>query len=187
MTRLILVRHGETDWNRDGRFQGQADPPMNAAGREQARLLARQFRGRPVEAVYSSDLQRAAETARLVAEMLRLPVVLDPRLREIRLGAWEGRLVEEIIRQFPAEWEARQSDPLRSRAPLGESVEEVAARVWQAADEIAARHPHGPVLVVAHGVSLATLRCRARRIALNRVGEWIPENCEPDEIEWPAG
>jgi probable phosphoglycerate mutase len=186
MTRLVLVRHGETDWNRDGRYQGQADPPLNAAGREQARLLASRLQGLPIEAIYSSDLQRAAETAGLVAEALGLPVSVDARLREIRLGMWEGRLVEEIIREYPAEWQARQSDPLLSRAPEGESVEEVAARVYQAANEIAARHPQGQVLVCAHGISLATLRCRAQGIALSQVREWIPENCEPDEIEWPV-
>ena len=94
MTTLLLVRHGETDWNRDGRWQGQSDTPLNELGRRQARELAEQLDG--VDVVYSSDLARARETAEILAERAGVEVRLDPRLRERGFGAWEGLTLAEI-------------------------------------------------------------------------------------------
>src|SRR5438876_6692501 len=90
VTTLILARHGETDWNRDGRFQGHADPPLNDRGREQARSLADALADQPIEAIYSSDLRRAHETAQIVAQRQGLEVLVDPDLRERDVGEWSG-------------------------------------------------------------------------------------------------
>jgi broad specificity phosphatase PhoE len=90
VTTLLLVRHGETDWNAEGRLQGHTDMPLNDLGRRQARALADELAGDGIEAVYSSDLARASETAEIVAERLGLPVGLDPDLREKDWGTWEG-------------------------------------------------------------------------------------------------
>src|SRR5437762_5332003 len=95
MTTLLLVRHGETDWNRDGRWQGGSDTSLNDVGREQARALADQLDG-DIAAVYSSDLARARETAEIVAAKLDLAVQIDPRLRERGFGSWEGLTMTEI-------------------------------------------------------------------------------------------
>lgn len=154
MTTLILARHGETDWNRDGRFQGHADPPLNARGREQARELADLLADEPVEAIYSSDLRRAHETARIVAERTGLEVVVDPQLRERDVGHWSGLTAAEIEEQFP--------DQIRlwreGAVSVGESRESLAERVVAAAHRIAAAHPDGLVLVVTHGGALRMLR-----------------------------
>lgn len=96
MTRLILVRHGETDWNVEGRYQGHSDVPLNARGRAQAARLAEALRGSDIRAIYSSDLARARETAEALAHATRLAVQHDPRLREIDQGDWEGMLFLEI-------------------------------------------------------------------------------------------
>src|SRR5438093_966133 len=101
MTTLLLARHGETDWNREGRWQGWADPPLNESGRAQARELAEQLRLTPFDAVYSSDLLRAHETAEIVAAPHAVPVVADPGLREIDVGSWSGLTRAELQERFP--------------------------------------------------------------------------------------
>jgi broad specificity phosphatase PhoE len=98
VTTLLLVRHGETDWNRDGRWQGQSDTPLNEVGRQQAVRVAEELDG--IDVVYSSDLARARETAEIVAERLGLDVELDERLRERSFGAWEGKTGPEIEAEF---------------------------------------------------------------------------------------
>ena len=186
MTRLILARHGVTEWNIAGRFQGQADPPLTAAGWQQAESLAEVLAASDIQAVYSSDLQRAYNTAQAVAKRLGLPVQVDRRLREVSQGVWEGMLHADILAQYAAEWAAREQDPLHNRPPGGESVAEVAARTWAAADEIARLHAAGPVLVVSHGLSLATLICRALGRPLAEARHHIPENAVPVPIDWTA-
>ena len=185
MTQLYLVRHGQTDWNVEGRYQGQTDWPLNGVGRAQALRLGRQLAGIPFTAVYSSDLSRARETAEILAAPSGLAVQLDPRLREIRLGEWEGQLMTEIATRYPEAWVERQSDPLRARAPGGESVAEMAKRVAEAAAAMVQAHPVGPVLVVSHGLALATLRCLARRRPLAEAYQTVPDNGQPEIVVWP--
>jgi broad specificity phosphatase PhoE len=185
MTQLYLVRHGQTDWNVEGRYQGQSDLPLNAAGRAQVERLSQELAEVPFCAAYSSDLSRARETARLLAAPRGIAVYLDPRLREISLGVWEGQLVTEIARQYPEAWAERRRDPARARAPGGESVAEVGVRVGEAADAIASAHPAGPVLVVSHGLALATLLCLARQRPLAEAYQTIPDNSHPQVVNWP--
>lgn len=150
MATLILVRHGETDWNRERRWQGHADTPMNETGRKQARALARTLTGAPIAAVYSSDLRRAHETAEIVAAAHQLPVSVDRRLREIDFGEWEGLTTEEIHERFPeyaAAWPPDDGRPF----PGGETYAAMGERVVEALAEIAHRHPDGDVVVVLHG------------------------------------
>jgi 2,3-bisphosphoglycerate-dependent phosphoglycerate mutase len=145
---IFLVRHGETDWNRERRWQGHADRPLNETGREQARDLADRLAGEPIEAIYSSDLARARETAAIVGARLALPVRTDARLREVDVGEWSGLTMGEIELRYP--------DAIRRRLEggtgweQGESYEQMGERVVAALHEIAAAHG-GPVLVVTHG------------------------------------
>jgi probable phosphoglycerate mutase len=151
---LVLVRHGETEWNLAGRWQGQTDVPLNAAGRDQARELAARLRGEGLVAVASSDLRRARETAELVAAELRLRVhAPDPRLREQSFGAFEGLTGRECEERFPEAWGAYAADA-RATPPGGETAAEVLARVVPALDALAARGE--PTLVVMHGRALRT-------------------------------
>lgn len=156
MTTLLLARHGETEWNREERYQGHADPPLNDTGRAQARELAELLSAEPIEAVYSSDLRRAAETAEIVGARLGLPVEQNPGLREIDVGSWQGLTRAQI--------DGRPWD--------GETYEHHAERVTRALREIAARHPGRTVLVVSHGGSL-------RRVQDAVLGEPLPvvEHC----------
>src|SRR5512133_1433936 len=101
MTELLLVRHGETNWNRERRFQGHADPPLNDAGREQARELAETLAGEGIDAIYTSDLQRARETAEILAARFGSEVVALRELREIDVGDWQGLTWPEIEERHP--------------------------------------------------------------------------------------
>lgn len=146
MTELILVRHGETDWNRDGRYQGHADPPLNEAGREQALELARKLEALELDAVYTSDLRRAAETAEIIAAKRDIPLSRDPGLREVDVGSWSGLTRSEIAERFPG-----------ADAHDGESRAAHRERVVRAVTAIAERHDGCRVLIVSHGGSLRTL------------------------------
>ncbi|HUZ82945.1 MAG TPA: histidine phosphatase family protein [Gaiellaceae bacterium] len=147
MTTLLLARHGETDWNREGRWQGWADPPLNETGRAQARELAEQLRSTPFDAVYSSDLARAHETATIVAAPHGISVVADPGLREIDVGSWSGLTRAELAERFPD-----------GERPDGETREQHRARVHATVERIARRNLGRRVLIVTHGGTMRALR-----------------------------
>jgi broad specificity phosphatase PhoE len=138
VTELLIARHGETDWNRERRWQGHADPPLNELGRAQAVELAEALAGERLEAIYASDLKRACETAEIVGSRLGIPVTSDPALREIDVGSWSGLTRDEL--------EGREWD--------GETSEAHGERVLAAVRRIVLQHPAGRVLVVTHGGSL---------------------------------
>ena len=184
MTQLCLVRHGQTDWNRIGRYQGQSDVPLNANGHAQAKSLAAQLKEQTFSAIYASDLMRARETAAPIAKEAGLPVQFDERIREINQGEWEGQLVDDIKARNANLWAQRIGDPASVRPLGGETVGEVAARVHTALDDIARLHPDGTVLVVSHGLSIATAICRARGIPVGQAYTVIPENVQPVWMEW---
>ncbi len=185
MTTLWLVRHGQTDWNVEGRYQGQTDVPLNPAGLQQAYAVAAELTGKPFDAVFSSDLQRARVTAEVIARALRLPVQIDARLRENNQGQWEGQNYRHLVDCFQAEMQARRDDPYGFRPPDGESVAEVAARVAQAIDDVALAYPGGRVIIVSHALALATLLCRANGLPLREVYAHLPHNAHPEVVEWP--
>lgn len=168
-TRLILARHGQTAWNASRRFQGQTDVPLDEEGLAQAAALAKRLAGDPVHvsAIYTTDLQRAHQTAQVIAKALmaaghpRCPLVVEPRLREMHFGDWQGKTYAEIHHSTPqalAQWEA---DLARFAPPNGESMGIFSARVGEAMEEIRAAHPDGSVLVVAHGGPLQVMICLA--------------------------
>ena len=157
-TRLLLARHGETDWNRVGRWQGQADPPLNERGRRQAAELAGRLAGDGIDAVYSSDLARASQTARVVADRLGLDVVQDPGLREIDVGSWSGLTRAEVEQRFPVGYARWLGGEIGHD---GETREQLASRVIDAARTIAGRHEGETVLLVTHGGVIRALRRHA--------------------------
>jgi broad specificity phosphatase PhoE len=176
MTSLVLIRHGQTDWNVEGRWQGQADPPLNDTGREQAhkaaaRFAQRQFR---LAALYSSDLRRAFETAQIIGAEMELAVVAEPRLREINLGRWQGMLSTDIQAQYADEFVRWHQSPLCVKPPDGESILELAARVLPAVDEIVTRHPGQRVGIVSHELPIAVTVCRAAGLEFEHLRDMIP-------------
>ena len=154
MTELILIRHGETDWNLQHRFQGQIDVPLNARGLTQAGRLAQRLLGEAIDAVACSDLRRARQTASPAAEALGLPPEHLPGLREQGFGVLEGLALPEILERHPREWEQwRRHDPDYA-LPGGENLRSFHARVLAALRELAARHRGRRIAVVTHGGAL---------------------------------
>jgi len=169
VTTLLLVRHGETDWNAEGRLQGHTDRPLSDYGRRQARRLAEELEGEELEAIYSSDLVRAHETAEIVGERLGLPISLEPALREKDWGSWEGL---DAVERDRVEF-------------VGESTEAHQERMLRALRRIAELHPgNGRVLVVTHGGSMRRVQTAAMGMALPVVencGRWLCA-CENGEF-----
>jgi broad specificity phosphatase PhoE len=184
MTEIWLVRHGQTDWNLARRYQGQTDIPLNQTGIDQGKTLAQKISEEKFDAIYASDLSRAAATAQLLADALHMTIHTDVRLREIHQGVWEGMSLDEVQEKYADDFKHGAEDPTYSRAPGGESVAEVAIRMASAADEIAQKHPNGKVLLVSHGLAVSTLYCQANNISLTRVYDYIPDNAVPIHIEW---
>jgi broad specificity phosphatase PhoE len=185
MTEFWLVRHGQTDWNIERRFQGRTDIPLNETGITQAHTLAQTLTGQTFAAIYSSPLQRALQTAQVLSEHLQLPIQIEPGLVESAHGDWEGMCLEDIKAQYPELIQARRQNPLENRPPgNAESIPEVAARMAAAANSIAQHHPQERVLITSHGLALAALICQARQISLNEIFNLVPSNTQVEKIVW---
>lgn len=176
MTRFILIRHGETDWNIEGRWHGQADIPLNECGREQAVQTAHALAGMNIAAIYSSDLIRARETAEMLALLAKLPVQFDVRLREIHQGEWQGLLASEIQAGYTREFQQRAMDPMSVTPPGGETVPQVMERLSAAIEEISQLHSGETVAVVSHGFVIACLLVHYQGLPMEKAWEMIPEN-----------
>ena len=176
VTTFLLVRHGETDWNRDGRWQGHTDTQLNDAGREQARRVAAELDG--VDVIYSSDLARARETAEIIAAALGRSVHTDERLRERSFGAWEGLNASEIEEGFAedlASWRLGDGPGADDAEPF----DAFGRRVQSFVDDIVERHPGETVLVVAHGGTMRVIHALASGLDYVRDHRKIPglANC----------
>lgn len=148
---MLLVRHGQSTWNRDHKIQGQLDPPLSEEGRRQAEALGRRLAGRRLAGLYSSDLKRALETARAVGSATSLEPETAQGLREIFLGEWEGLRTEDLAERFPDAWARWTEEPDWDLVPGGEGAALFETRVVAAIDAIFDRHGHGDVLAVTHG------------------------------------
>lgn len=155
MTTILLIRHGQTSWNAAGRWQGHTDVPLNEVGREQARLLAGRLASWPLEALYSSDLKRAAETAAIVGDALGLDPVQEPVWRERHGGVFQGLTGEEIAEEHPEAWAALQRGFVAP--PGGESSEALHERATAAFEQLLEQHRGEVVAVVSHGGTMRTL------------------------------
>lgn len=154
MTKVLLVRHGATEWNIHKRAQGQADIPLTDKGKEQAVDAARQLAKFPVRAIFSSDLSRARDTAQEIAKVHGLPVVEDDRFREIDQGEWTGLATEEIAARWPELWGPARHYNAR---PGGETPQQVRERALAALRDAVAAHPEGTIVVVSHGGTIRWL------------------------------
>ena len=181
-TRVLVVRHGETDWNVATRIQGQLDIELNATGRWQARKLADALAGEGLAAIYSSDLARAWQTAEAVAARQEQPPVADAGLRERGFGDFQGLTFDEIAERWPEpsrRWRRREVD----FAPGGgESLRDFYARSVGCAGRIAARHPGTTICLVTHGGVLDCLYRAAARIDLQGPRSWQTANASINRL-----
>lgn len=167
MTELILIRHGETDWNRELRFQGHLDVGLNAVGMEQARRIGLRLAGEPAHRLYASDLLRAQQTARPASQGLDLAMVVDPALREQDFGQVDGMCVDEIKQQFPLAWDGWLRFEEHFCMPGGETTRQFHARIMNAVNRLAAAHRGETLVVVTHGGVLDMVYRTARSLGLN--------------------
>jgi len=151
VTKLFLVRHGQTDLNRDKRFRGMTDAPLNQAGREEVSGAARVLEREGLQAIYTSPLPRTIETSRIISDVTGCPVEPDDRFIDIDYGSWQGLTVEEVERKFGAEqMDKWVLDPGSFEFPGGDSMAEVRNRVEPALTAVVEKGNPGSVLVVSH-------------------------------------
>ncbi|MDX2110174.1 MAG: histidine phosphatase family protein [Verrucomicrobiota bacterium] len=172
ITTLYVVRHGETDYNAVGRFQGHIDRPLTAAGLAQADALASRFRDLPLDVIYSSDLIRARATGEAVGSIKQLPVNCDERLRERHLGVLQGMSAATAREQCPDVWRSYKGRNPDYRIPDGETRRECHVRILEALEEIVHRHPGKAVLVTAHGGILDSIFRHVNHIPLDAHRRW---------------
>lgn len=178
-----MVRHGESTWNREQRIQGQLDPALTDRGLVQAAEVAERLSGHEVVALYTSDLTRARQTAQPIAEQVGCEPIVVSWLREIGLGAWEGKTSGELMDEYPELWRAWAREPSWNLVPGGEGATAFERRVGQAVQELFSRHPEGDILCVTHGgviqVALGTVVGRAS----DGIFPFLIENCSLTVLE----
>jgi broad specificity phosphatase PhoE len=190
--RLVLVRHGESTWNVEGRYQGRLDPPLSPRGREQAQVLsARLYREalarvdkNRLAAIVSSPLSRARDTAQICAEVIGLPVVIDERVTEISHGEWEGKLREEIASRWPEMVAAWRTDPHTVQFPGGETLEDVRSRFESFLSDL--RGDRG-VLAVTHDVVIRIAVLLAQGKPLSKFNDVRVDNAALNELSYDDG
>ena len=169
MTKIFLIRHGETEWNKAGILQGNSNIQLLPEGIEQAKLLAEHAPFHAVDAIYSSDLSRALATAKILAEKFNLPVFEERGLRETNFGDWEGRYINELVKEFPDDFGNFFIKPDKIKPPNGETFLESQARVMNALDEIIAEHENQNIAVVCHGAAIRLIICAALDIRIRKM------------------
>lgn len=188
MTDILLIRHGETAWNRMRRMQGHIDIGLNDEGHRQARSLARALQSECPAAIYASDLQRARNTAQAVADTHQLPVHIDSALRERCYGAFEGLMYDEISLQHPEAFALWQSRDPQARFPAGEreaeTLEEFHQRSVDVVTRIAQQHPDQRIVIVTHGGVLDCLYRAAHDLSITSPRDFAILNAAINRLQW---
>lgn len=159
MTRVYLVRHGTTDWNKEEIFRGRLDCKLNETGQAEARALAEYFRDIPLQAIYSSPLSRAMETAQTVAQAKALQVVPHPEFIDIDFGEWQGLPLKEVREKYSELYRLWQERPEAVHFPGGEDLGRVRARAWEGLQKVIRENPDKTALILSHRVVTKVLIC----------------------------
>lgn len=183
--RLIIIRHGESVWNREGRYQGQADAPLSELGEQQADALAGRLRNEPLHAIFTSPLQRAARTAAAVAQHHpHLSVQTSPALLEIHHGDWQGLLVDEVVAHYGAGLREWRDHPTRAQMPGGESFSNILKRVLDFKEWLLQQYDRRNVLVSTHDVVVKILVANALGMDMDRINRIWVTNASISVIEY---
>lgn len=184
MTRIIFVRHGETDWNVTHRYQGQTDIPLNDKGKHQAELVAKRLASEEIAAVYASDLTRAIYTAKAIAKKHQLDVIPMAEFREISFGEWEGSSFSSLDIGARGQIDKIFTDPANIEVPGGENFQQVQARAVRGIEKLIAKHPDETVVVVSHGAAIRTILCHALGMSLANVWSIRQDNTAVNQIAY---
>ena len=187
MTKVIFIRHGQTEWNVTGRYQGQSDVQLSEEGRQQAVKLAENFPVERVDAIYASDLQRAMVTAETIAKQFGLSVQAEPAFRELSFGDWEGLTYQQIVDK----WEDAMANFLQHpdilEIPGGESFPAVQQRAMKRLNELIEKHDGQTIVVVAHGAVLRTMLTAALHMPLQYLWSIRQFNTAVNIVRYDAG
>jgi phosphoserine phosphatase len=183
--KLLLARHGQTEWNADRRFQGHTDISLSARGRAQAHALGHALRGRRVSAAYVSPMRRAVETAEIALADAGIPFTPIEALRELSLGAWEGCTVDEIRTQDGDPYAAWLRAPLDCPPPGAEPLPAVRDRVVSALERIEDAHGDGDALIIAHGGVISVYACHLLACSFNQLWRLRVDNCSLTVVHPP--
>lgn len=182
-TKIILIRHGETEWNRGKIFRGTYDIPLNDNGRNQAKLAAKALKKRQIDAAYTSPLSRAVETAQIVLGAHNIAATPHDAFIDIDYGQWTGLPDSEVAEKFPAEHSAWQSAPQTIRIPGGNTLQEVYDKACNAMEAITEKHKDQTVAIFSHRVVNKLLIIAALNLPLESFGFIIQGNCCINEFE----
>ena len=187
VTQIYLVRHGQTQWNKEQIFRGTRDVPLNASGREEARLAAEGLKDKPIEAVYTSPLTRARETAEAIARVHGLAVRPVEGLKDICFGEWEGEALQEVQKRYTDLYRRWIEEPHTVTFPGGESLVDVKARSVEAVKEIVVDHPEDAIAMVSHRVVNRVLICGVVGIDLARFWQIGQDTTAINLLTWKKG
>ncbi len=168
MLKLVVIRHAESEWNLEGRYQGLLDPPLSKRGRNQALLLAKEIGKLNPSVVYSSPLRRTLQTAEEIASYAGIPLYTDKRITEIDHGKWSGLLVEEVKEKFPTEFKRWINEPHKANFEGGEDLRTVYERVKDFLDSLKRKHTGETVAVVSHTVPIRCMYCYVLGLELTK-------------------
>ncbi|HIE38046.1 MAG TPA: histidine phosphatase family protein [Anaerolineae bacterium] len=184
-TRVILIRHGQTAWNREARFRGQTDIPLDETGIHQAQLTGEYVAARwPLAAVYASPMRRAMQTAKAVADLQNLSVQPLEGLLDIHFGKLQGMAVADAKARYPELLQAWRAAPQTVRFPDGEGLDEVRRRCTAALRQVVSRHPEETVAMVAHTVVNRVLLCAVLDLDNDHFWHLEQDTCAVNQIEW---
>ncbi len=182
-TKFILVRHGQTEWNRVERFRGRADIPLNDTGKAQAQKVAARLAAEKIDALYASPLSRAMATAEPIASSHQWEIQKNDTLMDIDIGALEGLTIEEAQQSFPEVIDKWMNAPGHCKFPKGESVKTVAARLEKLLEELSAGHPDQTVALVSHRVMCHIMLCLVLGLDLDSMWRFRQDNACIDRFE----
>nr|WP_255666836.1 alpha-ribazole phosphatase [Halanaerobium polyolivorans] len=185
-TELLLIRHGETEWNKKLIFQGQSDIELNERGRKNSKKNAEFLKMLSYDHIYCSDLKRAKKTARFIAREMGKEIIEAKEIRELNFGEWEGLGFKEIENKYPEEFKAWKEDPLKNHPPGGEEVSKFNHRVNKFFNNIIKKHKGEKIIVVTHGGVIKTYLTEIIEVPPNRFWQFQIENNSLTEIKFFA-
>ena len=182
-TQMLLVRHGESEWNQSRRYAGQQDVPLSELGREQAYRLAERLKGEGLGAIYASPLRRARDTAEAIGRLAQVPIIIEPGLPEINHGLWEGLTARQVDEKFPHEYRQWRFEPQAVVMPQGESLDDVRKRAHVVLDRVLREQRDAKVLICTHDAVLRVLLLQMLGLTPDHFWKWSFENASLSVIE----
>lgn len=175
MTKLIIVRHGPTDWNKIKRIQGSIDVPLNDEGRAVAEKIASELDGFSINAIYSSGLSRSYDTAEMIARRHDLKLKKLKQLNELNQGMWQGLCEDEVKKRYKKQYNLWKSSPFSTKPPQGEGIKEAYDRIVNAVQKILDKNKNETACIVTHEIMIALIKCHFTSVDINNMWSILPK------------